>query len=115
MYRLTYKEKWIDEFVNEEHQYKTKDNYSIDKLGKLEDLEEELGCPLEVVFKALKEGVKVNMEFLDIDITDDILRPRLYYSDDFQCYGLSIQSWGYFVKLKDYQKTWWIKGDKEND
>lgn len=25
-----------------------------DKLGKLEDLEEEIGCPLEVVFKALE-------------------------------------------------------------
>lgn len=85
------------------------------KLGRLEDLEEELGCPLEVVFKALKEGVKVNMKFLDTDITDDILRPRLYYSDDFQCYGLPIQSWGYFVKLKDYQKTWWLKGEKNEN
>ena len=27
------------------------------KLGKLEDIEEELGIPLEVLFKALKEGI----------------------------------------------------------
>ena len=27
------------------------------KLGKLEDIEDELGCPLDVVFKALKEGI----------------------------------------------------------
>ena len=26
------------------------------KLGKLEALEDELGCPLDVVFKALKDG-----------------------------------------------------------
>ena len=89
-------------------------NCAIHKLGKLEDLEEELGCPLEVLVKALKDGVKVNMEFLDIDITDDILRPKLYYSDDFQCYGLSIQSWGYFVRLKDYKKTWWLRGETDD-
>ena len=29
----------------------------LDKLGKLEDLEEQLGCPLEVVFKALEYGI----------------------------------------------------------
>lgn len=28
-----------------------------DKLGKLEDLEEELGCPLEVLIRALIEGI----------------------------------------------------------
>ena len=31
-----------------------------DKLYALEDLEEELGCPLDVVFKALKEGIIVD-------------------------------------------------------
>jgi hypothetical protein len=31
----------------------------VEKLGKLEDLEEELGCPLEVVFKAIEEGIIV--------------------------------------------------------
>ena len=28
-----------------------------DKLGKLEDLEDALGCPIDVLFKALKQGV----------------------------------------------------------
>ena len=27
------------------------------KLGKLEDLEDDLGCPLDVVFKAIKNGL----------------------------------------------------------
>lgn len=30
------------------------------KLGKLEDIEEELGIPLEVLFKALKDGIWTN-------------------------------------------------------
>ena len=34
----------------------------IQKLGKLEDLEEQLGCPLEVMFKALDEGIIINEE-----------------------------------------------------
>ena len=29
----------------------------VDKLGELEDIEDELGCPLETIFKALTQGV----------------------------------------------------------
>jgi hypothetical protein len=32
---------------------------AIQQLGKLEDLQDELGIPLEVLFKALKEGVYI--------------------------------------------------------
>ena len=78
------------------------------KLGKFEDLEEELGCPLEVVFKALKDGVHIEVEHLP----DIIERPRLYYSDDFKCYCLEMLYGEYVVKLQDYKKTWWLKGEK---
>lgn len=68
------------------------------KLGKLEDLEEELVCPLEVVFKALQNGIYTN-------VYSGLCYVGLYenyfqVSDD------------YVVYLKDYKHTWWLKEDK---
>ena len=87
------------------------------KLYAFEDLEDELGCPLDVVFKALKEGVSYNRE--DVARTynvkewlDFATRPRLYYSDDFECWCFELFLGGYVLQLKDYQKTWWLKGDR---
>lgn len=78
------------------------------KLGKLEDIEEELGCPLEVVFKALKEGIYC------VDYDNQIIRkfqaPLCFNSTSKQFYW-SGNNIGY-PDLKDYQKTWWLKGEK---
>ena len=74
-------------------------------------LTEELGYPLEVAFKALNEGVYIEVEHLP----DVIERPRLYYSDDFKCYCFELLYGEYVIKLSDYQKTWWLKGEKENE
>lgn len=76
-------------------------------------LSKELGCPLEVVFKAIDEGVCVDVQILDLETTDTIERPRLYYSDDFKCYCFELLFGEYVVKLKDYQKTWWLKGERD--
>lgn len=79
----------------------------LNKLGKLEDLEEELGCPLEVIGKALKSGVY------------HILGSGKMYLE--RCLKLNyysgIEEWSLIKKglsfnLKDYKKTWWLKGDK---
>lgn len=80
-------------------------NKAIEKLGQLEDLQEELGCPLEVVFKALEEGICVKHNTLANS-----------------CYlikltkGFAFTYWSSFgvdnIYLKDYQKTWWLKGEK---
>lgn len=43
-------------------------NEAIDKLGRLEDKEDRLGCPLETVLNALSDGVYVNIP----DITNGI-------------------------------------------
>ena len=45
------------------------DDMIFNKLGKLEDLEDELGCPLEVVFKTLKEGILVNDILIDLNFS----------------------------------------------
>ena len=71
------------------------------KLGKLEDLEEQLGCPLDVVFKAIKNGIYDKKGFHYTVILDlDFL--RAYPLDLFD------EKW----QLSDYQKTWWLKEDK---
>lgn len=80
----------------------------VEKLGKLEDLEEELGCPLEVIFKALKDGI------FCVDYDNQIIRkfkvPLCFNSTSKQFYW-SGNNIGY-PDLKDYQKTWWLKGEK---
>lgn len=44
------------------------------KLYELENLEEELGCSILDVFKALKEGIKIDFE-------GQLIPPKLYYDD----------------------------------
>ena len=77
------------------------------KLGQLEDIEEELGIPLEVLFKALKEGVYW----------------KTYQDKAEHSYmGLfEAQTGGFYlgddeyndVFTKDYGKTWWLEKPKE--
>lgn len=78
-----------------------------EKLGKLEDIEEGLGCPLEVVFKALTFGfvnsLKEKFSTNEYNIT--------LWKTDFG-WVLYITGLGCYP-LKDYGKTWWLKGDKE--
>lgn len=97
------------------------------KLGKLEDLEEDLGCPLEVVFKAIEDGIviigdlKENGDmtlWLDkkplialIGEKRNFEEPRLIKYNEW-CFSCESGSYSGCVALKDYQKTWWSKGDR---
>ena len=70
----------------------------VTKLGHLEDIEEELGIPLEVLLKALKDGVWVKGD-------------KWIYNYKVLDFGLSIQEWAiynddFFRSTKDYGKTW---------
>ena len=89
--------------------YFLKKNVSIlglsNKLGKLEDIEEELGCPLEVVSRALKEGIVVpecDAWFPTVGLE------KSKVDDDWYLSAHSI-----FLTLKDYKKTWWLPSDEE--
>ena len=80
-----------------------------DKLYALENLEQDLGCPLDVVFKALKDGIYVK------DEDDDILfyygkvvldgRGFLHY---IEC-GEMMEGF----PLDEYKETWWLSETKE--
>lgn len=84
----------------------------IQKLGKLEDIEQELGIPLEVLFKALKEGAytKIDGQIWKCKSID------IYHSDYFKKYLLEAycienvetfdSSYEHQLNIEDYGKTW---------
>lgn len=80
-----------------------------EKLGKLEDLEEELGCPLEVVFKVLK-GEKIlfkNEEYYGS------LRWNFYTNGFVFDLNTNTEITNFYLKTNDYGKEWWLKGEKD--
>lgn len=91
----------------------TKLNEAIEKLGKLEDIEQELGCPIEIVFEALK-GKKIIYKY---DNNNRRYYGTLIWSSYGQEFALSIATTKTMpdicVKTSDYQKTWWLKGEKD--
>lgn len=76
----------------------------INKLGKLEDIEDELGCDLITLFKALEEGFyvkkdSINEGFISLVKAKDIREVDMITK--------SITFCDYeFVYFKDYGKTW---------
>lgn len=75
-----------------------------DKLFELEDIEEKLGCPLEVLFKALENGIYT------IDKTWYSLVNMHFECKDLYCQAKLKNS--IMVHIKDYKKTWWLKEDR---
>lgn len=83
-----------------------------DKLGRLEDIEEQLGCQLEVAFKALMNGIYTKESIFDNEL--DLFEVR-----GIEKKGVSVisQFCGYAdcdftCEYKDYKKTWWLRKDK---
>lgn len=101
---------YIDEIPN---QFLDKDyvGEAINKLGKLEDLEEKYDLPLDVLVTLLdhyyyydEDG---NQKFLhSLDMYHKQIVIKKYENDD--------DIYGYYEHLnfKDYKKTWWINADK---
>ena len=112
--RVTISRESANEFVEE---VEAVDN----KLGKLEDLEDELGCPLEVVAQALSRGFYIDISKVEIDPplknpSGDLIlinRPKdfrlnLWYE------RIEVASFGHYLEvyLKDYKTTWWLETDR---
>lgn len=111
MSRLT--NKWKNEYTPKPEAFdKNQDIIPLlEKLGKLEDLEEELGCPLEVMLKALKYGFydKYGKWYKDYDFN---LKYDWLLSNPNDKYLIFDGEDIYFeLKLRDYKKTWWLKED----
>lgn len=79
------------------------------------ELEKDLSCPLEIVINSLK-GIKIKE-------TNKIVFPKLMWVDEKDlypnwCFKIEyLDDYGIptvvFKNLCDYQKTWWLKGEKE--
>lgn len=84
---------------------KTQENEK--EIAKYKQLEEDLGCSLDVVFKALQNGanyedVANRMRLLPVDLHFNLDGDYvLYFSDDEH------------LLTKNYKKTWWLKENKE--
>ena len=68
---------------------------------KYKDLEEQLGCPLEVIIRALKDGI-YNKRGFHYEV--------ILYEDVLCAYPIDVydESW----ELSNYKKTFWLKEDK---
>ena len=72
------------------------------ELIKYRQLEDKLGCPLEVITSKTAMVVK-NDSILEMNIM------AIGFNDGTIHFG---SSWSFTTrKLKDYKKTWWMKGD----
>ena len=95
----------------------------VNKLGKIEDLEEQLGCPLDFIFKVLQapkiyiEGMNVRSEYDDrfkfhSKTNNYIINPYAIAGKKPEVAFIDRWDYGYNLRLKDYKKTWWLKEDK---
>ena len=72
-----------------------------DELNKYKDLQQELGCPLEVREQAFNNG------FYDVDGNHYFCEHYVPYLKSMHTRGISIGRERHF-NLKDYKKTWWL-------
>ena len=118
MNRLTYK---LDEPIkiknlNYEYNKNSKQKISNDmffnKLGKLEDIEEEFGCPLDAIFKALKDRKLVPINTISSEkpeITLGIYKilGLMFDGENYVLYIYKDNDLTY-VYTKDFGETWML-------
>ena len=121
MNRLTYK---LDEPVKIKHsnyEYhkilkrnpeKISNDMIFNKLGKLEDIEEEFGCPLDAIFKALKDRKLVSINAISSEkpeITLGIYKilGLMFDGENYVLYIYKDNDLTY-VYTKDFGKTWML-------
>ena len=107
------------------YERETKENYYdlIHKLGKLEDIEEELGIDLLTLFRALKNGIYLKFGSekntgVGVYYEHRAILPR-HFDKDYKGYFIDLQlelSINFNFYFKDYGKTWALtKEELENE
>lgn len=107
MNRLTRKKEKYNEKVNDLYEPITTTREINNKLGRLEDLEEQIGCPLDVLVKAMTSKI-----YYDIASgVGEIVQPYLVVNDDGMFVFDTLDDTDY-IYLNDYKQTWWLKEDR---
>lgn len=93
------------------------------KLGQLEDLEEQIGFPLEVLYWLWQDEPIFVLNPIDKSL-QEIEHPLNYYIPIKQAFDIRNELFkttyekriwntgGVIIYLKDYKKTWWLKEDR---
>ena len=125
MNRLTKKAQFVRNLITgKEIKYisNESDQMCVDKLGKLEDIEEELGIDLITLFKALKDGIWTNQEQWYGDEKQGEIRffqVRLLLEENaIGCIHNSMWKGKEVIRtlyFKDYGKTWALTKEKLED
>lgn len=90
---------YIDKMDEENVIYVEKEIQYAEKCHKLE---EELGCPLDVVLKALKHGI----------YQEDGGRRKLPFIEYNSGTNKFYFGFGTYCNVEDYKKTWWLREDQ---
>ena len=95
-----------------EYEQINKGNACVEKLGKLEDIEEEFGCPLDAIFKALKDRKLVSINAISSEkpeITLGIYKilGLMFDGENYVLYIYKDNDLTY-AYTKDFGKTWML-------
>lgn len=95
------------------------DGEAIQKLGKLEDLEEELGCPLDIFINIMLGKItEIVVNYSDAAGYDSLYEEFTiaYVSGIIESYEhpgcLCLETNLCDMSISDYGKNWWLKGEK---
>lgn len=78
---------------------------ALQRLESIDKLQEKIGCPLDVLFKALAN------EIYDADGFYIALKPYLVIIEN-DLFVFDVPDADDWIYLKDYKKTWYLKEDK---
>ena len=96
------------ELSEEKQRYKEMWFTANNSLAKYRKLEEQLGCPLEVLGKALKNGIyRYNKNY-----EPNFRKEKVLYlgNENGRYYITWLGCWTEY--LDNYKKTWWLKADR---
>lgn len=116
-------DKYIDDMYDENIVYADKE---IEYANKCHKLEEELGCPLEVITRVLVENKAILVQNPITKSMQEIPNPYNFYVPKRYAFDIRCENFedtyykshiwttgGVIVYLRDYKKTWWLKESKE--
>jgi hypothetical protein len=88
----------------------------LQKLGQLEDIEDELGVDLSVYLKVCALGRKIYVKFQG-EVLEMKVVHKLVYDSDLEAFGFFAPPDGGFIprfKMSEYGKTWALSKDELN-